>query len=110
MMNSDIVYMVLKNTDFTEGRGPMVFHKLFRTMEAARNYVSRKPGIFGSKQYQDKGLSIEKSEWWNGYSIQEVQIENGISDTEIANLVDRKNYLQNSYDEYVKINKLLEDC
>lgn len=34
-----LVYVVLKNADFTEGRGPMVFNKIFANQEDAKQYA-----------------------------------------------------------------------
>lgn len=44
-------WYVLKNADFTEGRGPMVFHKVFKTLDSAVSYIMKQDGIYGSKQY-----------------------------------------------------------
>lgn len=64
------VCVVLKNADFTEGRGPMLFHAVFSTPEKAREYVMSQDGIYGSKQgksgYKTKDPNIE---WYNGYHI-----------------------------------------
>lgn len=67
------VYIVLKNADFTEGRGQMLFHRVYDSMKAAHQYVMSKDGIFGSKQgvsgynYSDpeKGHLVG----YNGYQI-----------------------------------------
>lgn len=36
------VYRVMKNADFTEGRGPMVYVATFASFNAARSYVMLK--------------------------------------------------------------------
>lgn len=64
------VAIVMKNADFTEGRGPMVFHKVFDTVENAEAYISLQPGIYGSQQRKDKY-------GWNGYSVQVCQVYGG---------------------------------
>lgn len=46
------VSIVLKNGDFTEGVGPMLFHKVFGTFKDAEDYVKQQVGIFGSPQYE----------------------------------------------------------
>ena len=61
------VFVVLKNADFTEGRGPMLFHKVFATKKAAHDYIMDQEGIYGSKQ----GVS---SYGYNGYNIREVDV------------------------------------
>ena len=39
------VSVVLKNTDFTEGKGSMVIHKVFVAIDNARRYIKTQPGI-----------------------------------------------------------------
>ena len=41
-------YIILKNSDFTEGRGPMVFDTVCLTEDAVIKYLNSRPyGIFG---------------------------------------------------------------
>jgi hypothetical protein len=64
--------VVLKNADFTEGRGPMRFHKVFATLEAAETYVKKQEGIFGSPQVarpERYVFSGVEHFGWNGYDI-----------------------------------------
>lgn len=75
------VAIVTKNSDFTEGRGPMVFHKVFRSLQDAHDYVMQQSGIYGSKQKFScyfgcsVGKSVDLSQMlyasmnYNGYSI-----------------------------------------
>lgn len=64
------VAIVLKNADFTEGRGPMVFDKVFDTVEHAEAYIATQPGIYGSKQ--GKGAY-----GWNGYDVMRCEVYGG---------------------------------
>lgn len=68
------VYVILKNADFTEGRGPMLLHRVCDTFDVAEAYVMAQSGIFGSEQ----GLSKYQSpidEWnYNGYSIRKCNV------------------------------------
>lgn len=73
------VVVVLKNLDFTEGRGPMVFHKVFKTAKEAEDYVSSRQGIYGSAQYSSRmvygihGGRAYSYRAWNGYEIKFVK-------------------------------------
>ena len=75
------VAIVNRNCDFTEGRGPMAFHKLFRSLRAAEEYIAKQDGICGSKQYRQIyfGLNIAGEGYamltWNGYEIKLAQFE-----------------------------------
>lgn len=64
------VAIVLKNADFTEGRGPMVLHKVFDTVEHAEAYIITQPGIYGSPQRKD-------NYGWNGYDIKVCPVHGG---------------------------------
>jgi hypothetical protein len=72
------VYLVNKNSDFTEGKGYMLVHKAFATLSLAQAYVKDQIGIYGSAQYDKPSHSIPsdactgagKEEYWNGYSIE----------------------------------------
>lgn len=65
------VAIVLKNADFTEGRGPMLLHKVFDTVENAEAYILLQPGIYGSKQ----GRSPYGG--WNGYDVKVCEVYGG---------------------------------
>lgn len=77
----DHVFVVLKNGDFTEGRGPMAFHKVFRSYVGAFEYVMSKEGIFGSKQGVNNysGVNIYGKPYvvsgFNGYEIRVAKAE-----------------------------------
>lgn len=80
--NDTFCYVVTKNSDFTEGRGPMLLDCVFSTIEAAERYVEKQKGIYGSKQYCNItfGINIRKelygSVFFNGYKIEKVKMEN----------------------------------
>lgn len=71
----EFIYIVMKNADFTEGRGPMYIHKVFRDIENAREYIKKQDGIFGSKQDRCDDLCDENCEVWNGYDIKIMKFE-----------------------------------
>jgi hypothetical protein len=73
----DRVFIILKNSDFTEGRGPMLFDRVFDTFSAADQYVMGKSGIFGSEQCRDErsALDAQSGRWtYNGFDIQEANV------------------------------------
>lgn len=65
------IYIVLKNADFTEGRGPMVFHNAFTTPALACDYVRVQEGIYGSKQEVEVVREKDVYARGNGYDILE---------------------------------------
>lgn len=73
--------IVTKNADFTEGRGPMLFHRLFKSVKKAEEYVSRQNGIYGSKQHRhiQFGMNINGDgyayPYWSGYEIELVSFD-----------------------------------
>lgn len=70
------VYVILKNSDFTEGRGPMVLHKIKKTEKSAVDYVMSQEGIFGSKQEESRYIfSTENIRYFNGYDICTMEVE-----------------------------------
>lgn len=77
----NMVCIVQKNVDFTEGRGPMAFHKVFRDVKSAIDYILLQPGIYGSTQGVSNyaGVSIYGKPYcvsgFNGYDIKIVEIE-----------------------------------
>lgn len=77
MTDKHIVYVVLKNSDFTEGRGHMMLHMIFSTFDLADSYIMSKDGIYGSKQGRNQyGLHREEYANYNGYAIQTVEVLN----------------------------------
>ena len=79
MTDKNIVYVVLKNSDFTDGRGHMMLHMVFSTFELAEKYIMSKDGIYGSKQ--DRNLSVFDDKYhanYNGYAIKTVEVLNSL--------------------------------
>lgn len=70
-----MVYVVLKNSDFNEGRGPMRFYKVFEKFEDAEKHVMKQSGIFGSEQYKYEDLSKNDRSVYNGYEILATELE-----------------------------------
>lgn len=79
--NAKTVVIVEKNSDFTEGRGPMHFHKVFKKVENAINYIMSQSGIYGSQQGTNNyaGVSIHGKAYvvsgFSGYKIKVVTME-----------------------------------
>ena len=71
------VAIVNKCTDFTEGKGPFVLHKVFKNFQLAESYVMQQGGIFGSKQ-PDKPSVHSDEYWYNGYIIKMVPVLDSI--------------------------------
>jgi hypothetical protein len=69
------VVVVTKNADFTEGRGPMVFDKVFTGVDSAVEYIKNQSGIYGSQQGSSNysGVNIYGTPYcvsgFNGYDI-----------------------------------------
>lgn len=69
-------YIVNKNADFQEGRGPMYFLAAYRSKAKALSFILGKEGIFGSRQIttphttKDGNVLIES---YNGYDLLTVQ-------------------------------------
>lgn len=73
-------FIVMKNGDFTEGKGPMLFDKVFKTIDGAHNYIMSKDGIYGTKQYFDFNYDVNiygelfHTGFYNGYEIIKTKI------------------------------------
>lgn len=86
------IFVVLRNADFTEGRGPMLIDTIFSTGPEAIKYVEAQQGIFGSKQkvdYQNSRLSRGLYATASGYEIVEYKVldtvqEKAASDKAVA--------------------------
>lgn len=69
------VWVVEKNSDFTEGRGPMYVDRIFAEIEDAIEYILAQDGIYGSKQRLSNrcGVNIHGAPYaytsFNGYEI-----------------------------------------
>lgn len=77
------IFIVLKNADFTEGRGPMLFHSAWHNGEDAIRWVSAQSGIFGSAQRINRG-QYGYYAYANGYQIIETTTIESYDDFIIA--------------------------
>lgn len=57
------VYGVYRNTDMTEGRGPMVLDRLFLYEEMAQMYADSQLGVMGYKPKGGSWAKIPHAEW-----------------------------------------------
>lgn len=77
----NVVWCVMKNADFTEGRGPMQLHKIFKDIHDAVNYILSQEGIYGSRQYCrfNHGINVEGMLYayhsFNGYDLKPMIVE-----------------------------------
>lgn len=75
----DVIFLVNRNSDFTEGRGPMIFDSAFKNIDDAVEYILGKQGL-GSKQSAQNypGISIEGQPYvvsgFSGYEIKIVKL------------------------------------
>lgn len=67
------VYVVMRNADFTEGRGPMLMHSLWLRGPEAVKFVESQDGIYGSPQRVEMGKYGHYASA-NGFQIDEKQI------------------------------------
>jgi hypothetical protein len=74
-------FIILKNSDFTEGRGPMVFDTVCLTKDAVIKYLNSRPyGIYGwhppkGKTFAEMVLGPSKNHGgWAGYEVREVEV------------------------------------
>lgn len=80
----DVVWLVMKNADFTEGRGPMSPHRLYLMWSHAVAYVLAQDGIYGSRQGIETyaGVSVNGNAYcvsgFNGYDIKPMQLRSCI--------------------------------
>jgi hypothetical protein len=81
MRSKAYVFLVCKNVDFTEGRGPMVAHKIFKHGVTAEKYIMEQSGIYGSQQYKRETFGgniqgkIYASVYYNGYDLRLTELE-----------------------------------
>jgi hypothetical protein len=83
------VFIVLKNADFTEGRGPMLFHSVWEDGEQAIKYVEKQQGISGSRQKVERG-KYGHFAYANGYLINEKPLMTSLGDVEAAELLTKR--------------------
>lgn len=68
-----IVAAVFKNSDFTEGRGPMHLHLIFADKDIATAYVQGQRGIFDGPQPSEPRVYGD-TESWNGYDVKMINV------------------------------------
>lgn len=81
-----MIYLLLKNADFVEGRGPMLFERAFTSLKALKAYVNTlQSGVYGWKPPDGKTffaclLEVKEARasgkhnpfgGWEGYEIRE---------------------------------------
>lgn len=64
------VYVVFRNFDMTEGRGPMVLDKIFLDESKARKYMENQSGVMGVKS----GWSKQLPNWCNDHKYEEISV------------------------------------
>lgn len=75
VLDENTIFAVLKNADFTEGRGPMLLHSTWKDYDKAVEFILEQEGIFGSKQSATthSGININGAPYvnssFNGYCI-----------------------------------------
>ena len=81
LQGDDVICVVMRNADFTEGKGPMVFHKAFRSFESATRYIMGQSGIYGTRQGARNYAGVSNAgrpyivSGFNGYQIQFARLE-----------------------------------
>lgn len=67
-ITNDKIFIVLKNADFTVGRGPMLFDKISNALDKAVGYILSQKGVSGSKQYCQIRVGININGYVYGYT------------------------------------------
>ena len=67
------VYLTYRNSDLTEGRGPMVADACFSTRAVAASYIDALPGVMGRRQ---KWSQEEYGDW----EIREIEVHDSIAE------------------------------
>ena len=77
----NVIFMVEKNSDFTEGRGPMRFDSAYYTFDDAVEYILRQDGIYGTPQGVSNrpGINIHGVPYvtsdFNGFNIRPIEVK-----------------------------------
>lgn len=100
------VFVVLKNTDFTEGRGPMRLHKIFADFKSAELYVMDQPSMFGLHQRRHTENLDFGHVYYSGYEIIEMTVHENYDQKRIKRLKEEREQLREQIDQ---INKQLEE-
>lgn len=78
------VYVVKKNMDSIEGKGPMVLHSVWSMWESAHAFVMLQPGPMGTKQefYSHMSSFIDGNWYYSSYGIHKVAFFESYNDYE----------------------------
>lgn len=77
----NVIFLVEKNSDFTEGRGPMRFDSAYYTLDDAVAYIMRQDGIYGTNQgvSNHPGINIHGVPYvvsnFNGFDIRPIEVK-----------------------------------
>lgn len=77
-----LVYIILKNSDMVEGRGPMVItNQAFTELSDAINFIEKQKGVMGIggevARYQPSyGPSIPNKWVANDWEVREIKVDN----------------------------------
>lgn len=70
-----VIYQTYRNSDMTEGRGPMIPDRAFLKREDAEKYIDDKPGIMGRKCSYENSIPIPWSKSKSGdWEIRKIQV------------------------------------
>lgn len=78
--NKKYCFVVLRNSDFIEGRGPMKLDCIWNSKIQAEEYIASKKGIYGSPQKREEHFGnniygmMYISIYYNGYDIMKMEI------------------------------------
>ena len=74
------VYVVLCNSDMTEGNGPMRVMKIFEHRENALKYMNAQKGVMGRSAFYTNSVTGHVSEGWKntygGYGYESIKYPN----------------------------------
>lgn len=86
------IWLVFKNADFTEGKGPMVYHSAHSTLQSAKNEINKHKGIgdppkdmtladwclktITQKRPDGTRYQVRIDGGWGGFEIREGELKN----------------------------------
>lgn len=81
-ISSQSIFVVLKNSDFTEGRSPMRPTNAFIDIGDAIDFIMKQGGIYGSEQYMQLRGDVRRFDGtaycyteFNGYDIKVMELK-----------------------------------
>lgn len=69
------IFLVYRNSDMTEGRGPMVVDCAFKHKEDAEAYIDMRPGVMGRRD----NWRLRKSGDWE---VRPIEVHNSVHEAE----------------------------